>query len=182
MTDWANGTYSHDSSFVVAGQHFLDILMYSQRVNSKPLQVLVSPQQVPSPIHSFALNRGTVGGVVGLELEINLYFRDAFDNKLPPDVQANLVVVVDYVADGQGKVNPTLAPPSSLPYRTATYRPPSQGEAKLTITLSGQDIRGSPFSLKFGTTEEELKALPGYGVLSPGTSFFYGLIPDTSAI
>jgi hypothetical protein len=178
MTDWNNGTYSFSPPFTVAGDHYLKILLGQQRVTKDSLHVLVLPQAVPNANKSFAQGPGTVGGIVGINHQFGIYFRDAYENAVPATTSVLLVLQVTYLAGGT--ITPSIDS-SSAQYKSASYTSTKSGEAILAITVGGESLAGSPFSLKFGT-RDELRNTVGYGILAASRSFVRGLTPDLSMI
>jgi len=179
MVDWTNGTYSYDLLCTKAGDHYVNVLLGSQRVTKDSSRVRVDPQATPSSQKSFAFGPGTVGGVRGSALTIDLFFRDSYDNDMPASTSAVLSMEVQYAAGGQ--TLPLLLPNGASSYKIFQYVATKSGKATLSILLSGISLIGSPYDLQFGT-EQELSNTPGYGVLSAKRSYIRNLTPDHSVI
>lgn len=112
MYDSRDGTYTYELTFRAADKHNIHILLGSQRVATKPFEIDVSAQKLPSARQSFAIGSGLAGGSVGSVLNINIFLRDAYDNPIPTITAGSLTLRVQY--DAGGETTPSLVPGQPL--------------------------------------------------------------------
>ncbi|KAL1495176.1 hypothetical protein AB1Y20_017041 [Prymnesium parvum] len=141
VLDELNGAYTISFGCCATGQLLLFVSIGGAQAAGSPFPIDVTEAAV-CPSHTIAFGPDLAGGVAGRILRIGLIFRDVFGNRCH-QVPSHARLLLRGVADVEGRIT-QLDDDSTV----AAVQPCLAGRYWAHLTIEGQHVRGSPFSMR----------------------------------
>lgn len=169
----SDGTYGSSISITTAGTYRLSIALgpNAQPISGSPFTVTIAPQTITAPAQSVAFGSGLTTASAGNNATFTVQARDTYGNNM---TTSNAVVGVSFVDDTgvtQNIAYTAVQNTANTALFTVAYIPTQALATRITVTLNGTPIKGSPFTVNVqpGTLDPKKCFAQGLGLVTPQT-------------